>query len=234
MSNLVIPHCWKLSSKPHRFCPGCGYPLLMKALGANIDEMNIQNQTFLSLDIGCSLLAWDFFNVDTTQTHHGRTIPLAVGYKMSQPNNIALAMIGDGGGYAIGLQHLIHARLRNDNITVILVNNANYGMTGGQRAPTSIRGQKTATGVIVSDWQIDGIKLLTSISPAPVYLARAAVDNQIQMKKYLASALQWQQQKKGFSFVEILSFCPTNWHTNAGATLAYLKELKIKYPLGEF
>lgn len=234
MSTLAIPQCWKLSSKPHRFCPGCGYPLLMKALGANIDELGIQSKTLLSLDIGCSLLAWDFFNVDTTQTHHGRTIPVAVGYKMGQPDNMAIAMIGDGGGYAIGLQHLIHARLRNDNVTVILVNNAIYGMTGGQRAPTSIDGQQTATGLINNDRQMDGIKVLTSVSATPAYLARAAVDNQIQLKKYLQKALVWQQQKKGFSFVEVLSFCPTNWHTSAAETLAYLQKLKAKYPLGEF
>jgi 2-oxoglutarate ferredoxin oxidoreductase subunit beta len=133
MANLAFPKCWKISSKPHNYCPGCGYPLLYKALGWNIDELKIQPRTFLGIDIGCALLAWDFFNIDTMQTHHGRTIPVAVGLKKARPEAVGIAVVGDGGAYAIGLQHLISARLRNDPITVIVINNSVYGMTADKR-----------------------------------------------------------------------------------------------------
>lgn len=235
MTNLTIPKCWKVSSKPHNFCAGCGYPLMYKALGYNIDEMKIQNKTFVGLDIGCALLSWDFLNVDTMQTHHGRTIPVTVGVKKARPDAVSIAIVGDGGGYAIGVQHLINARMRNEPITVIVINNAVYGMTGGQEAPTSLPGQKTSTTVKGADSHlIQGPRMLTEMLDDEVYIARATVDNSVQLKNYIRKALEWQINNKGFSLVEVLSFCPTNWHTDAKETKEFLNKLKKQYPVGEF
>ncbi|PJC01938.1 MAG: 2-oxoglutarate synthase [Candidatus Komeilibacteria bacterium CG_4_9_14_0_8_um_filter_36_9] len=235
MSDLTVPKCWKLSSKPHNFCPGCGYPIMYKALGENIDEMKLQNKTFIGLDIGCALLSWDFFNVDTMQTHHGRTIPVVVGFKKVQPDSVGIAIVGDGGGYAIGAQHLINARMRNEPMTVIVVNNAVYGMTGGQEAPTSLPGQITSTSVTGADQHIiQGSRMLTEMLDDEVYIARGSVDNLIQLKTFIKRALEWQINKKGFSLVEVLSFCPTNWHTDAKQTRAFLNTMKQRYPVGEF
>ena len=235
MSDLTVPKCWKISSKPHNFCPGCGYPIMYKALGANIDEMKLQNKTFIGLDIGCALLSWDFFNVDTMQTHHGRTIPVVVGFKKAQPDSVGIAIVGDGGGYAIGAQHLINARMRNEPMTVIVVNNAVYGMTGGQEAPTSLPGQITSTSVTGADQHIiQGPRMLTEMLDDEVYIARGSVDNLIQLKTFIKRALEWQINNKGFSMVEVLSFCPTNWHTNAKQTREFLETMKQRYPVGEF
>ena len=190
---------------------------------------------FIGLDIGCALLSWDFFNVDTMQTHHGRTIPVVVGLKKARPKAVGIAIVGDGGGYAIGLQHLISARMRNEPITVIVINNAVYGMTGGQEAPTSLPGQKTSTTVTgADDHFINGPRMLANMLDEKVYIARGAVDNAIQLKKYIKRALEWQINNNGFSLVEVLSFCPTNWHTNAHQTREFLNKLKSEYPIGEF
>ncbi|MFH1667581.1 MAG: thiamine pyrophosphate-dependent enzyme [Candidatus Komeilibacteria bacterium] len=208
---------------------------MYKALGANIDEMKLQNKTFIGLDIGCALLSWNFFNVDTMQTHHGRTIPVVVGFKKAQPDSVGIAIVGDGGGYAIGAQHLINARMRNEPMTVIVVNNAVYGMTGGQEAPTSLPGQITSTSVTGADQHIiQGPRMLTEMLDDEVYIARGSVDNLIQLKTFIKRALEWQINNKGFSMVEVLSFCPTNWHTNAKQTREFLETMKQRYPVGEF
>ncbi len=233
-NTLAWPICWKKSSKPHNFCPGCGHPIILKNLGFIIDELGIQNNTLFGIDIGCSLLAWNFFNVDTIQTHHGRTIPVVTGAKRAKKDIVAIAYLGDGGAYAIGMQHLISARIRNENITVIIVNNANYGMTGGQEAPTTIKGQITATTQHGADeYFLQGPELLFNASKTPAYIARGSVDNPIQLKGFIKKAIEFQMQGKGFSFVEILSFCPTNWKTDAKNTLDFMKKLKEFYPIGE-
>jgi 2-oxoglutarate ferredoxin oxidoreductase subunit beta len=141
----IIPKCWNEKTKPHLFCPGCGHGTVLKQLGYAIDDLDIKRSTTLGVDIGCSLLAWNFFDIDTTQTHHGRTTALMVGYKKVQPKKVAIAYMGDGGGYAIGLQSLLHAAYRNEPVTVIVVNNENYAMTGGQASPTTPVGMVTAT-----------------------------------------------------------------------------------------
>ncbi len=233
-SNLAWPQCWKKSSKPHNFCPGCGHPIILKMLGEVIDELKIQNNTLFGVDIGCSLLAWDFYNVDTIQTHHGRTVPVIMGAKRARPDATCIAYVGDGGAYAIGAQHLVSSRIRNENITTIVVNNANYGMTGGQEAPTTIPGQITTTSIKGADKNfLRGPEMISKINDAPAFIARGAVDNPIQLKMFLKKALEWQLAGKGFSFVEVLSFCPTNWKTDAKNTLAFLNKLKKIYPVGE-
>ena len=121
-----MPRSWRRETKPHKFCPGCGHPIILKALGEAIDELAILDRVVYGCDIGCSFLSWDFFNVDSIQTHHGRTTPVIVGLKRARPEAIGIAYMGDGGGYAIGAQHLVNAAARDDKITIILCNNTVY------------------------------------------------------------------------------------------------------------
>lgn len=239
MPELKMPRCWRLETKPHKFCPGCGHGLIFKALGEAIDELGIQGQTIFGCDIGCSLLAWDFFNMDTVQTHHGRTTPVMTGIKRANPELIVIAYMGDGGGYAIGSQHLVNAAARNEKITVLLANNTVYAMTGGQMAPTTMPGQKTETSPYGRDPRYTGPPMLgpemvAAITDKNAYVARGTVNNLQQLKAYMKKALQNQLDGNGFSFVESLSLCPTNWRTNAGETWRFVeREMTNYFKVGE-
>lgn len=238
MSELSMPACYNLESKPHRFCPGCGHGLVLKALGFALDELGLAEKGLFACDIGCSLLAWDFFTIDSLQTHHGRTIPVAVGFKRAAPERVVLAYMGDGGGYAIGLQHLFSAALRDEALTVILVNNTVYAMTGGQMAPTTLEGQATATTPSGRDREESGTPLkgpeaLREVVHPAAYLYRGTVSRFIPLKRAIRSGLETQLNGH-FAFIEALSTCPTNWRTNAAATWAFLeKEMSAVYPTGE-
>ena len=234
MTEPNFPSCFKQESKPHKFCPGCGHPIVLGMLGRVVDELGIADRTIFLVDIGCSLLAWDFFNLPTTQTHHGRTTPVAVGFKIADPKKIVIAYMGDGGGYAIGLQHTIHSCLRNNPITTILVNNTLYGMTGGQSAPTSVEGEMTTTnltGNVVEP--LRGPELLNTLAQKNAYIARGSIGQPLVLKQYLQKAIQ-AQQEGNYAFVEALSVCPLNWKTNASETIQRNKELEETFPLGEF
>ncbi len=232
-----MPKSWYAPSKPHYFCGGCGHGVTMKQLGYAIDDLKIQDDLVFGIDIGCSLLAWDFLACDTIQTHHGRTTPVMVGYKITRPSKIALAYMGDGGGYAIGLQSLLHAAFRNDPITVILVNNENYAMTGGQMAPTTQSGTVTTTTPkgkpIEFGPGFNGPELVRDIANKDAYIARASVANPVALRGVLEKAIETQTEKENFSFVEVLSICPTNWKTSAKESLKRVKEMEKYYPLGE-
>ena len=229
-----MPKSWRVETKPHKFCPGCGHGLVLKALGEAIDELGVQDRVVFGCDIGCSLLAWDFFNVDSVQTHHGRTTPVVTGIKRARPDRICVAYMGDGGGYAIGSQHLVNAAVRNEKITAILVNNCNYGMTGGQMAPTTLPQMKTETTPYGRDpeetgYPAQGPEMVAAITREGAYVARGTVANVRQLKGFIKKALQNQIEGNGFSFVEALSGCPTNWSTNAKDTWAFIEETMPKY-----
>lgn len=230
----AMPKSWRVDTKPHKFCPGCGHGLVLKALGEAIDELGIQDRAVFGCDIGCSLLSWDFFNIDTIQTHHGRTTPVITGMKRANPNLVGIAYMGDGGGYAIGSQHLVNAAARNERITVILVNNTQYGMTGGQMAPTTMPGQKTETTPYGRDpektgYPTQGPEMVAAITKEGAYVARGTVANLKQLKGYIKKALENQLNGGGFSFVEALSTCPTNWRTNAEETWHFVEKEMAKY-----
>lgn len=236
---LAMPKSWRVDTKPHKFCPGCGHGLVLKAMGEAIDELGIQGKVVYGCDIGCSLLSWDLFNVDTIQTHHGRTTPVITGIKRANPQVIGIAYMGDGGGYAIGSQHLVNAAARNERITVILVNNTQYGMTGGQMAPTTMPGQKTETSPYGRDpektgYPTQGPEMVAAITREGAYVARATVAKPKQMKDFIKRALENQINGGGFSFVEVLSTCPTNWRTNAEDTWNFVeKEMPKYFKVGE-
>ena len=235
-----MPRSWRRETKPHKFCPGCGHGLVLKALGMAVDRLEIAGRILFGCDIGCSLLAWDFFNLDTVQTHHGRTVPFIVGAKRARPHLIGIAYMGDGGGYAIGVQHLINAVMRNDRILVIIVNNTTYAMTGGQMAPTSLPGQKTETSPEgreprTEGYPLRGPEMVASFAAEGAYIARGSVSHVQRLALFLERGLQNQIQDKGIAVVEALSTCPTNWRTNAEDTWKYLeKEMTDYYPVREF
>ena len=234
----MIPKCFKKQSQPTKFCPGCGYGIVLKSLGKVIDRMKIAGKSAIGLDIGCSLLAWDLFDVDTLQTHHGRTTPTMAGFKFAKPQSVVFALMGDGGGYAIGLQALLHSAHRNDPITVILINNTLYGMTGGQMAPTTLEKEKTATTPLGRDTVKTGLpflgpELIKTLTNDHAYIARYSIRNPLKLEEAMEKAIKNQQTGKGFSFLEILSVCPTNWKTDAAQTFAFLEQIENYYKIGE-
>lgn len=233
----TMPACYKKASKPHLFCPGCGHAIVLHSLGKVIDSLKLQKETIFGIDIGCSLLAWNFFDIDTIQTHHGRCVPVMVGVKKAAPKKLALAYMGDGGAYAIGLQSLIHANFRNDAIVAIVVNNTNYAMTGGQMAPTTLPGEITTTSAsgkneLLYGDHLLGPELLLAVGNKKAYIERLSISNPRKIEKAIISAIK-NSEKGNFSFIEILSICPTNWKTNAKDSFEFLKVMESKFPLGE-
>lgn len=232
-----FPHCYKTSSKPHKFCPGCGHPIVLKMLGETIDELKIASKSIFLIDIGCSLLAWDYFDLPTSQTHHGRTVPVATGFKMADPEKVVVAYVGDGGAYAIGLQHTLTSCLRNTPITTIVINNTLYAMTGGQMAPTTIDKEVTTTtpsGKKPTTMRtLKGPEMLKPIVHQDAYLARGSTNHPKILKQYLKKALETQINKNAFSLVEAVSACPLNWKTDAQETIAMMEKLEKEFKLGE-
>jgi len=219
-------------AKEAKFCPGCGHPIVLRFLYMLLKEIGLEKKAVLGLDIGCSLLAWDFLPINTFQTHHGRVTATMVGYKRSKPDSISIAYTGDGGAYAIGMQSLLWSAIRNEPVTVLVINNSNYAMTGGQLAPTSFVGQKTDTTPSGNTQEpVFGPELVRQVNKK-AFIARTAVNDPIKIKEYLTKAIE--AQKAGnFSMVEFLSYCPTNWKTNGIETNNYLEKMKDTFKLGE-
>jgi 2-oxoglutarate ferredoxin oxidoreductase subunit beta len=222
-----------------KFCPGCGHGMILKTLAHTIDDLNLQEKAVFGCDIGCSLLSWNYMNVDSVQTHHGRTTPVIYGVTRANPGTVGIAYMGDGGGLAIGSQHLVNAAVRAENMLIVLANNTNYGMTGGQMAPTTMPGQKTETTPYGRDCEVTGkpargAEMVASIvDPEKGYVARASVSNLRSLKKTFTKALK-NVEKGGFSFVEVLSICPLNWRTNNEGTWDRLKTMESFFEVKEF
>ncbi len=235
MVSPPFPRSWDPETKPHKFCPGCGHGIALKALGWAVDELEAWGRLVFGCDIGCSLLAWNFFRLDTVQTHHGRTLPVMLGVKRARPDLLVVAYVGDGGGYAIGAQHLVTCAARGDPLTCILINNTVYAMTGGQMAPTTLPGQKTETSPFgkAEGLPLRGPELVAHLTGGRAFVARASVARPRQLKECLKKALVF-QEGGGFSFVEILSTCPTNWRTDARGTWEFLEgPVSSYFPVGE-
>jgi 2-oxoglutarate ferredoxin oxidoreductase subunit beta len=234
---LAFPKCVRVESKPHLFCPGCGHPEVLKALGHAVDDLGIQKHVVFGIDIGCSLLAWDYFNMDTVETHHGRTIPVMTGLKRSRPDVVAVAYLGDGGAYAIGGGHLLNAAIRDENIIVIVVNNAVYAMTGGQEAPTTIPGMKVTTAPEGADQHyMRAPELIRNLNPN-AFVARGITSRQIELRKLMREAFEFHIASRGFVFLEVLSPCTLNWGTMDDATKTYdflEKKLAAVYPVKRY
>jgi 2-oxoglutarate ferredoxin oxidoreductase subunit beta len=215
-----------------KFCPGCGQTIILQTLYRTLQENKCEDRAVLGLDIGCALLAWDFLPINTFQTHHGRVTPTMVGFKRASPKSLCFAYTGDGGAYAIGLQSLLWSAMRNEAVSVLVVNNAVYAMTGGQTSPTTPIGQITSTSPTGNvSLPVLGPELIRNVNKN-AYLARAACNDIKTLKLYLHRAFE-AQRAGNFSLVEVLSFCPTNWRTRGVETNGYLENLKKIFRLGE-
>ena len=232
-----------LADVPFHYCPGCTHGIIHRLVAEVIDELGIEGKTIGIAPVGCSVFAYNYFNCDTIEAAHGRAPAVATGVKRADPeNHIVFTYQGDGDLASIGMAETVHAAARNENITVIFVNNAIYGMTGGQMAPTSLPGQVTQTSPYGRDTSWCGYPIrvceLLSELDGPEYLERVTVNNVANVrkaKKAIKKAFQNQIDGKGFSLVEVVSTCPTNWGMTPQKALKWLEENMLPYyPLGVY
>ena len=234
-----LPNAQNAQVGASKFCPGCGHGMILKSLAFAIDDLNLKEKAVFGCDIGCSLLSWNYMDVDTVQTHHGRTTPVIYGVTRANPEAIGIAYMGDGGGLAIGSQHLVNASVRGEKMLIIVANNTNYGMTGGQMSPTTMTGQRTETTPYAHDCEgtgkpAKGAEMVAAIAnPEKSYVARASVSNLRALRKTFTKALK-NVEMGGFSFVEVLSLCPLNWRTNIVDTWGRLKQMEECFEVKEF
>ena len=232
-----------LTDAPLHYCPGCTHGIIHRLVAEVIEELGIEGRTIGVAPVGCSVMAYDYFTTDFIQAPHGRAPAVATGVKRADPeNNIVFTYQGDGDLAAIGTAETVHAAARRENITVIFVNNAIYGMTGGQMAPTTLPGQVTQTSPYGRDVETVGYpvkvcELLSNVDGA-AYLERVSVNNPANVKKAkkaIKKAFQNQIDGKGFSLVEVISSCPTNWGLTPQKALEWIDEKMIPYyPLGVY
>ena len=223
------PHALKDVSL--HYCPGCTHGIIHRLVAEAIDELGIEGRSVGIASVGCSVLTYNYFNVDMIQAAHGRAPAVATGVKRACPENIVFTYQGDGDLAAIGTAETVHSAARGENITVIFVNNAIYGMTGGQMAPTSLPGQVTQTSPYGRDVKTVGYpvrvcELLREVDGA-AYLERVAVNDVKNVKnagRAIKKAFQYQMEGKGFSLIEILSTCPTNWGLTPDKALEWLED----------
>ena len=231
-----------LTDVPFHYCPGCTHGIIHRLVAEAIDELGIEGKTVGIAPVGCAVLAYNYFACDMVEAAHGRAPAVATGVKRAEPDNIVFTYQGDGDLASIGMAETVHAATRNENITVIFVNNAIYGMTGGQMAPTSLPGQVTQTSPYGRDVNLCGYpvkvcEMLSQLDGAE-YIERVAVNNVKNVrnaKKAIKKAFQNQIDKKGFSLIEVVSSCPTNCGMTPQNALKWLEENMIPYyPLGVY
>ncbi|MBE6788474.1 MAG: 2-oxoglutarate oxidoreductase [Ruminococcaceae bacterium] len=224
------------------YCPGCTHGIIHRLVAEAIDSLGIEGKTVGVAPVGCAVMAYDYFACDMVEAAHGRAPAVATGLKRCMPENIIFTYQGDGDLASIGMAETVHAATRNENITIIFVNNAIYGMTGGQMAPTSLPGQVTQTSPYGRDVKSAGYPVRVSEMLAtlegPEYIARVAVNNVKNVKAAGAAikkAFENQINGKGFSLVEVVSTCPTNWGKTPVDALKWLEENMLPYyPLGVY
>ncbi len=231
-----------LTDAPLHYCPGCTHGIIHRLVAEAIDELGIEGKTVGVAPVGCAVMAYDYFACDMVEAAHGRAPAVATGLKRAMPDNIVFTYQGDGDLASIGMAETVHSATRNENITIIFVNNAIYGMTGGQMAPTSLPGQVTQTSPYGRDVSVAGYPIkvseMLSALDAPYYIERVAVTNVKNVKnakKAILKAFKNQTEKKGFSLVEVVSSCPTNWGMTPSKALEWVEEKMIPYyPLGVY
>ncbi|MGM9601281.1 MAG: thiamine pyrophosphate-dependent enzyme [Faecousia sp.] len=231
-----------LTDAPLHYCPGCTHGIIHRLVAEAIDELGIEGKTIGVAPVGCAVMAYDYFACDMVEAAHGRAPAVATGLKRALPENIVFTYQGDGDLASIGMAETVHSATRGENITIIFVNNAIYGMTGGQMAPTSLPGQVTQTSPYGRDTATAGFPIrvseMLSTLDGPEYIARVAVNNVKNVKaakKAIKKAFQNQVEGKGFSFVEVVSACPTNWGMTPSKALQWIDEKMIPYyPLGVY
>ncbi|MDR2516590.1 MAG: 2-oxoglutarate oxidoreductase [Spirochaetaceae bacterium] len=232
-----------LVNVPTKYCAGCGHGVIHRIIAELVDEMGLREKTVITNPVGCAIWADLYFDTDTVQPAHGRTPAASTGIKRVLPDHLVICYQGDGDMAAIGTAEMIHAANRGEKFTTIFVNNAIYGMTGGQMAPTTLVGQKASTAPEGRDPDAAGMGYPVKVGEMIAglggtrYLARGAVDtpgNIRKTRKYIKKALEAQMRGIGFTMVEILSPCPTNWGMEPVAAAEWLAQEMIPiFPLGE-
>jgi len=227
------------TAKTH-YCPGCTHGIIHRLVAEVIDELGIREETIGVCPVGCSVLAYHYFNLDMQEAAHGRAPAVATGIKRVLPDKTVFTYQGDGDLASIGAAEIVHAAARGEKITTIFVNNAIYGMTGGQMAPTTLLGQETMTSphgrdAVTQGYPVRMAEMLATLDGA-AFIARVSVHNPQEVakaKKAIKTAFEVQLSGKGFSLVEVLSTCPTNWGLTPLEAIKWLQDNMIPYyPLG--
>ena len=239
---VVFDRPKSLSPVPFHYCPGCTHGIVHRLVAEALDELDICGKAVGIAPVGCSVFAYNYFECDMIEAAHGRAPAVATGVKRTHPDNIVFTYQGDGDLAAIGTAETVHVGARGENITIIVINNCIYGMTGGQMAPTTLPGQVTTTSPYGRDRRIQGSPIhvceMLSTLDGVAYAERVAVNtvpNIRNAKKAIVKAFQNQIDKKGLSIVEVLSTCPTNWGMTPEAALEWVKTDMIPfYPLGVY
>lgn len=229
-----------LKHVPFRYCPGCGHSLVHRLIAESIDSLQIREKVIGIAPVGCAVFAYDYFNFDMLEAAHGRPPAVATALKRVLPDKIIFSYQGDGDLAAIGTSEIIHAASRGENFSVFFINNATFGMTGGQMAPTTLEGQHTTTTPEGRNSETSGYPLRMSELLATIkgvsFIQRVSVDtykNLVIAKKAVTRAFRYQIEGKGFSFVEILSPCPTDWGMTPNAACEWIASTMTReFPLG--
>jgi len=229
-----------LHPAPFHYCPGCGHSIIHRLIAEVVDEMKLRDKAICVDGVGCAVVAYNYFDVDMVEAPHGRAAAVATGVKRARPGAVVFTYQGDGDLAAIGTAESFHAANRGELFTVFFINNAVYGMTGGQMAPTTLLGQKTTTSPAGRNHLLQGYPLKFSEVLAGLegtsYIERVAVNSPANIRKTkqaIAKGFQHQLKKTGFSMVEILSPCPTNWKMAAAESCRWIDDVMTRqYPLG--
>ncbi len=239
---LIATRPKSLTDKNTHYCPGCTHGIVHRIIGEIIDELDLREETIGVCPVGCAVLAYEYFNLDMQEAAHGRAPAVATAIKRVHPEATVFTYQGDGDLASIGIAEIVHAAMRGEKFTTIFINNAIYGMTGGQMAPTTMIGQKTTTSPYGREaghagYPIKVAEMLATLQGA-VYIARCALFNNREIKKAkraIKKAFEVQQAGLGFALVEVLSTCPTNWGMDPYEALKWVEsEMVPYYPLGEF
>lgn len=231
-----------LSDVPFHYCPGCTHGIVHRLVAEVLDELGVEGNAVGVASVGCSVFSYNYFNCDMVQAAHGRAPAVATGLKRAIPENVVFTYQGDGDLAAIGMAETVHAATRGENITVIFINNAIYGMTGGQMAPTSLPGQITQTSPYGRDTSVAGhpirvCELLSTLSGTAL-AQRVTVDNVAHVreaKKAIKKGFENQINKKGYSIIEVVSTCPTNWGLSPEEAIKWMQDNMLPYyPLGVY
>ena len=242
MEKLVYERPDTLVETTTHYCPGCTHGVAHRLIAEVIEEMGLRDRTIGVASVGCSVFAYNYFDFDFVQAPHGRAPAMATGVKRTLPDRVVLTYQGDGDLASIGMGEIVHAAARGENITVVFLNNANYGMTGGQMAPTTLPGQVTSSSPTGRDVEMAGYpirvsEMLSKLEGASYIVRRSLHDpkNIRQAKKAIRTAFEVQRNGLGFAMVELLSSCPTNWGMKPVDALRWIETNMVPfYPLGDY
>ncbi|MCX5706579.1 MAG: thiamine pyrophosphate-dependent enzyme [Candidatus Omnitrophica bacterium] len=240
MIKKINNHPKSLRKIPTHYCAGCGHGLAHRLIAEVVDELGIREKVIAIAPVGCAVVAYDYWDFDCSEAAHGRALAVATAIKRVRPDNIVFTYQGDGDLAAIGTNETIHAANRGENLTVIFINNAVYGMTGGQMAPTTLLQQKTATTPKGRDQKLHGYPLkiseILALLPGVKYIERVSLHSPQEItkaKRAIKQAFTNQIEGLGFSLVEVLSSCPTYWGLSPNQALSWMREVMVKeFPLG--